>query len=124
MSNGQKLLKKIVSVILALVFIISSVPSYAADFKDVPSGHWAKPYIDKMSKVGIIAGYEGNLFKPSADVSRLESLVFVSRLINADNNEKMNAKLKYNAVLNELKVPDWAKDSVAICLSREGNQSN
>jgi hypothetical protein len=41
-------------------------------FKDVPDNHWAKEYIDLMSQLEIINGYDNGEFRPNNNVSKAE----------------------------------------------------
>ena len=41
-------------------------------FIDVNSEHWARPYIDTLSGMGIIVGYKDRTFRPSAPATRAQ----------------------------------------------------
>ncbi|NMB26834.1 MAG: S-layer homology domain-containing protein [Tissierellia bacterium] len=119
MCNYRKRLNKTVSLLLVLIFIMSAIPSYAASFKDVPSNYWAKEYIDKMSKANIVGGYPDGTFRPQNDVSREQSLAFISRLINPTSDEKAKAKTTYSKLFKDLNInDDWKVDAISVCLDR------
>ena len=63
-------MKKILCIIIAVLLMIPSFTAFA--FEDVPKDHWAKDYIDKLSEMGIINGYEDLTFRPDGNVTRGE----------------------------------------------------
>lgn len=63
-------------------------------FGDVKDSHWAKGVINKVSRAGIIGGYEGGIFKPDAPATRAEAIVMVKRAMDKETNElPMDAEL-------------------------------
>ncbi|MHC4183923.1 MAG: S-layer homology domain-containing protein [Planctomycetota bacterium] len=56
-------------------FIYSSTPY----FPDVPSGHWAFKYIQKLYEEGITTGYDDGTYKPLREVNRAQMAVFLAR---------------------------------------------
>jgi hypothetical protein len=56
-------------------FIYSSTPY----FPDVPSGHWAFKYIQKLYEEGITTGYDDGTYKPLREVNRAQMAAFLSR---------------------------------------------
>lgn len=77
----MKAKKQIFSLVLVMVMILSSLTVQAqgtetkeefdGTFSDVSESHWAYEYIQIMSKLGIINGYEGK-FYPDKNVTRQE----------------------------------------------------
>ncbi|WP_079478031.1 C40 family peptidase [Halobacillus salinus] len=61
-------------------------------YHDVPSGHWAASYIEKMSKDSIINGYQGDVFKPDNNVTRgqVAKMMSVALGLNTTNNNQFN----------------------------------
>lgn len=51
----------------------------AANYKDVPAGHWAASYIAKVTKAGWMTGADG-AFRPDAPISRGEFAVLLLRM--------------------------------------------
>lgn len=49
-------------------------------FNDI-SNHWAKDNIIKLSKIGLVNGYENGQFKPDSRVTRAEASAIVARLL-------------------------------------------
>lgn len=60
--------------------ITPPTPSTAPSFSDVPSSHWAYPYVTELAKKNIIGGYDDGTFKPNNNVTREE---FVKMIIGA-----------------------------------------
>jgi predicted DNA-binding antitoxin AbrB/MazE fold protein len=56
-------------------FIYSSIPY----FPDVPSGHWAFKYIQKLYEEGITTGYDDGTYKPLREVNRAQMAAFLAR---------------------------------------------
>ena len=81
--------KRILCGILSAAVIFSASSAFAA-FPDVdgdPTVSWAKPYIDEMSTLGYIKGYEDGTFKPNKTISKVESLVLLSRMLGVNDEE-------------------------------------
>lgn len=114
-------LKKVAVIAMSTLVLAQSSAVFAASFPDVTkSGQygWAYEYIDEMSNKGVITGYEDGTFKPGNNITYLETLKLISGVINADKSEINTALETYKTVLTENKVPDWAKEAVAISLKR------
>ena len=81
--------KRILSGILGAAVLLSASSAFAAfpDVDDDPTVAWAKPYIDEMSELGYIKGYEDGTFKPNKTISKVESLVLLSRMIGVNDEE-------------------------------------
>ena len=65
-------MKKFLAVFLvfSMLFVGSSV--FALSFSDLPSTHWAYPYITELTNKKVINGYEDGTFRPSGTVTRGE----------------------------------------------------
>ena len=89
-------MKKLLCVSLATAMLLSNVVVANAEtsFKDVPSNHWAAPYIEEMAEAGFISGYEDKTFKPDKDISHLEGIVLFARAMGS-NSEAMDEILGY-----------------------------
>jgi hypothetical protein len=107
-----------------LMIAISTIGSFAAVmFSDVPSNHWAKPYITKMADKKIISGYFDNhtlkvAFKPDKSVSYIEAIQMIYNTLKVANKLQSNVGLtsKYASVLSVNKIPTWAQEAVAYTL--------
>jgi competence protein ComEC len=68
------------SKVLSIAYGLSGV--YPGDFKDVPIGDWAHPFVEALAKNNITTGYPGNLFKPNQALTRQHFAVFMARMLN------------------------------------------
>lgn len=111
-----------ITTVLTSVLLISSVPSYGAapKFKDVPTKHWAYPYVENMAKLGYLSGYDDGTFKPANNLTFMESMSTLSRLTNPTQAEKNAAKTEYKTLLDQLKVEhEWAREALSIALYKD-----
>ncbi|GIQ70791.1 hypothetical protein DUZ99_01870 [Xylanibacillus composti] len=84
------ILRKWIACTLILVLLFSGgfsgeakAENHAA-FHDVTSTFWAAEAIHEMAKIGVINGYEGNLFKPNDPVTREEFAALLAKTFNLD----------------------------------------
>ena len=85
-------MKKILSAITAFAIAASTMaPVFAKTFPDVSEDKlpWAASYIDEMSDMGLINGYEDGTFRPLQSVSHQEALALFARAMGSasDANE-------------------------------------
>ena len=59
---------------------VPTEPVKTTEYKDVPSSHWAYPYVSELSTNGIISGYDDGTFRPDNSVTREE---FVKMIVGA-----------------------------------------
>ncbi len=90
----KKYFKKAIAALAAATMTLSfSITSMASVFPDVTEATypWALEAIESMAEEGIIKGYETGKFEPAKTVSKLESLVLVSRILgfNDDGNKAL-----------------------------------
>lgn len=100
---------KKIFITLFLILLINTSNTFAlTTFKDVNQKFWAKPYIDEMVQKGYLKGYEGNVFKPSSNISRIEFIAFLSRAMA--NNYKNLKDINTDNVFSYYEVNDvkWA----------------
>lgn len=71
--------KKSVSIILAVILLMTQFGVFAKDYSDypqrfwdVPKDHWAFTYIAELVDKGVLAGYEDGSFRPDNTVTRAE----------------------------------------------------
>lgn len=66
-------------------------------FSDVPSEHWAAPYIAAMKANGIIGGYEDGSFGLGRNITRAEAIAMINRALGrVPNEEKISAYISSN----------------------------
>lgn len=114
--------RKWIAALMSGMILSGSVLSYAANFTDMkdPKGkdHWSLPFVTDITSKGLVAGYSDGTFKPNKAVSRIESVVFISRMFPVEtvkatfetNKAKWDEKLKANM------IPDFARTAVVFGL--------
>lgn len=79
--------------LLLMVVVILTTSSFAkTTFSDLPEGHWAKGAVEEMVEQGIISGYTDGTFKPSAELSKIHSLLLLARIAGLNNNTSAATK--------------------------------
>ncbi len=86
-----------------------------AGFVDVPSTHWAAPFIQKAYETGFISGFPDNRFRPDDRITRAQ--VLISLVNGLEINSKVQPDLL--AALPVLYqdaagIPGYAREAVAI----------
>ena len=80
----KKYLKKAIAVLTAATMVLTfGMTAFASVFPDVTEENypWAIEAIESMAEDGIVKGYEDGKFLPANTVSKLESLVLISRIL-------------------------------------------
>lgn len=121
--------KKNFSAILSVALVIALLPaaqaaSGARRFSDVPSGHWAAGYIEKMAGGGLVAGYGGK-FGPE-DPFNIDQMCTIICSAKGYPQSSKDGYWAYGAVdycLNTLKcLPSQGtinKDNYSVLVTRE-----
>lgn len=131
---------RLLSTVLCASLIMSCASVSALSFSDVeedPTVSWAKESITKMTDAGYIKGYEDGTFRPYNSITKIESLILMSRMLGYENSDYSqivsNAKkmygdivkkyntsypgelsyLLYNGVLKESELVDYASSANA-----------
>lgn len=95
-------MKKRLSFVLALFYLLSItsivLASPANPFADVPTNHWAYSAVSKLSKDGIITGYDDNYFRGDKTLTRYEMAQIIANAITKE--DKANAEDK--AIIEKL----------------------
>lgn len=105
----------LLSIVLSLLF---TMIANAAVFKDT-SDHWARSYIERVEKNGLVSGYEDGTFKPDNNVTVLESVIMMSRLYDIDDDIKEEIIDEYKPSLKSMKnilYYEWALDYLAVAI--------
>lgn len=89
--------------LMFMVAILFTTSSFAQVFSDLPQGHWAKGVVEEMVEAGIISGYTDGTFRPSKDISKIESLILLSRIAGMKNypNEAKQYLENYTSTLSK-----------------------
>ncbi len=97
--------KLMTGMVLAIFLLTSCFSAFALSFPDVSGTNWswAEEAISTMSDSGIILGYPEGNFGPGDNVTKVQSLLLISRILgyNTDGNEEVAdiAYQKYENVL-------------------------
>ena len=59
-------------------------------FSDVPTSHWANPYVAKAAELGIVNGYGNGKFGPSDTVTYEQMLAMIIRALGGEELAKEN----------------------------------
>lgn len=78
----KKSKKILVSLSLVASMAASCLTAFAASYTDVADGSWYKSYVDYVSDMGYMKGYEDGSFQPDSNITRAE---FVTVLVNKFN---------------------------------------
>lgn len=113
---SRKRLSKAVA-IGTMVVTLSSNLSFGQPtvFTDI-SGHWAKDYIEDIYTRKITTGYPDATFKPQGNISRLESVVMIAKLMGYSDSEGAYYTNQYKQKLQDNNIPDWAQGAVGYAL--------
>ncbi|MFA7466939.1 MAG: S-layer homology domain-containing protein [Desulfotomaculaceae bacterium] len=76
-------------------------------FKDTDK-HWGSAPIQRMTAMGLFAGYDDGTFRPNNNISQAEMIALLMRLVDTNSND--DEEDVDEDVLDE--VPGWARDSV------------
>ncbi|BEP30278.1 S-layer homology domain-containing protein [Helicovermis profundi] len=102
--------KKFISLFMVMLMIMSYSFTFAAQsFTDVAVENWANNYIDNVSSRNIIPGYSDATFRPENNVSKLETLIAIYRVLKMDGKlddvDENALVVKYQSTIEEMKIP-------------------
>lgn len=75
--------KKLVTALAGLIAMISTSFG-AAQFSDVPAGHWALEAVDVITKRGLIVGYPDGTFRGNENLTRYQAALIFYRLLTQE----------------------------------------
>ena len=110
-------MKKVILLVIVLSLVFSMTVN-AVTFTDI-SSHWAKGYIERVAKNGLVAGYDDKTFKPDNNVTVLESLVMMSRLYDIDEDLREQIVEKYESKFDRMvntRGYDWSFEYLSIII--------
>jgi len=82
-------MKKVISILLSLVLIVSLVPfGQAASFKDVSSSYIFYDEITYLTEKEIISGFADGTFKPNQPVTRAQAAIMIGKAINLNGAQQ------------------------------------
>jgi len=72
---------KKLTVILAVALMLSlATPAFA--FVDVPEGHWAQEYLERIAGVGIVIGFPDGTFRGAENLTRYQAATMTARMMD------------------------------------------
>jgi len=74
--------KKIFGQVDFVAATVEPPPGGPVAFKDVPTGYWAKSYIEALASQNIIAGFPDGTFKPNEPVTRAQFATIITKALN------------------------------------------
>ncbi len=86
--KGEICLKKVLSVVLALLLLLST-PDQLSFAQTNESSHWAAAVIAKWKNLGLIEGNEDGSIKPNEYITRGELCVLIDRVLNLKTASSM-----------------------------------
>ncbi|QSJ17246.1 DUF1565 domain-containing protein [Nostoc sp. UHCC 0702] len=73
--------KKIFGQVDFVAATVETPPGGPVAFKDVPTGYWAKGYIEALASQNIIAGFPDGSFKPNEPVTRAQFATIITKAL-------------------------------------------
>ncbi|MBQ3181182.1 MAG: S-layer homology domain-containing protein, partial [Clostridia bacterium] len=111
----MKNLKKLISVIIAVIMIVGSFATVsAADYKDVDSTNSFAKAINVLSGLGIVNGDDEGNFNPKNDIKRSEMVALVCRMMGEEDIATNSASNAFTDVA----ANHWAAGNIAWGVNR------
>lgn len=118
-----KLNKKLISMVLMMIMIMSSAAYGVQSFTDVSENHWAFNTIENVNAKNIMPGYSDATYRADSNVTRLESLVAIYRVMKMSGkvtpDQEKDLVIKYKSTIEELNIPPmlspYGADSFVAC---------
>ena len=114
--KGKRLLAAALALTTTLTLL--TAPVSAATFKDL-QGHWAQQDVEYLAGLGLVKGYDDGSFKPDANMSAVEALLFCARVATLDSNTKAAIVTDWADTLKSIIGTDmysWAAGDLSVCL--------
>lgn len=114
--------KSLISLLTAFLVLFSTSAVFAAGFTDMLNSkgepHWSTPHVNDIVQKGLVSGYADGTYRPNNPVSRVEAIVFMSRLHPQDKVKTVYEanKTKWQAKLDANKIPDYARAAIVFAL--------
>ncbi|KAF2961898.1 S-layer homology domain-containing protein [Fervidobacterium sp. 2310opik-2] len=85
-------MKKFLTVISILSFIVTAM----AAFRDIPKGHWAENYVERLEQIGIVTGFPDGTYRGDEAVTRYQIALFISRTLDYVEQSLSSLKTQLN----------------------------
>ncbi len=113
------MMKKWISLVLALAMVASMVlPVGAITYSDL-SGHWAEDYVLELVELGYLNGYTDGTMQPDGNITTVEALALLSRFYDLDDAVVEEIHNEHGEDVERILEPSlsWAYDEVEICVA-------
>lgn len=99
--------------LLILLLACASVSAPAqTEFSDLPRSHWARPFVDGLTRQSILSGYPDGTFRPSASVTRAEFAAMLGAGLNLNALSTL-ADRNGNPPFTDING-HWARESIIL----------
>ena len=88
--------------------------SSASGFSDVPAGYWAASAIQSAYETGFLAGYPGNVFKPSEQIPKVQAIVALTNGLGLTASSSATSSDLSTYYTDASAIPNYAVSSVTI----------
>jgi len=89
------------------------IPGQNATFADTTNDTWYSSYVAWAAEQGIVAGFPGNRFQPTAPVSREQAATFLSRFSSHIGRYAAGDTARLADFIDGNYVAPWAKEAIA-----------
>ncbi|MCC5665564.1 fasciclin domain-containing protein [Nostoc sp. CHAB 5784] len=86
----------------------------AGGFKDVPAGYWAASAIQNAYETGFLAGYPGNVFRPTEQIPKVQAIVAVTNGLGLTASSTGASSDLSTYYTDASAIPNYAVNSVTI----------
>lgn len=111
------MMKKILVLMLTIAIIVLSglqASAFAADFPDVPYTHINYDAIMRLTKLGVVAGYEDGTFGPKKEITRTEFCALMSRTLGYDKDTYKVKDIPFSDVPENY----WGRAYISFCYEK------
>lgn len=82
-------------------------------FRDIPSWHWARGYVESMAELAVIEGYPDGTFAPDDYVTRGQLALILTRVVGLTDQARA-LRFEPTSFRDDATVPDWARGAVNV----------
>ncbi|MCC5602603.1 fasciclin domain-containing protein [Nostoc favosum] len=86
----------------------------AGGFKDVPAGYWAASAIQNAYETGFLAGYPGNVFRPTEQIPKVQAIVALTNGLGLTASSTGASSDLSTYYTDASAIPNYAVSSVTI----------
>ncbi len=111
------MMKKILVLMMTIAIIVLSglqTSAFATDFPDVPYTHINYDAIMRLTKLGVVAGYEDGTFGPKKEITRTEFCALMSRTLGYDKDTYKVKEIPFSDVPENY----WGRAYISFCYEK------